>query len=299
MTELADEQGNGLRDTIESAYASSTVSPDIDSAVSGAVEQRDRENRDKGRDLDRFASEAKAADSIRDAARKAVNETKLKAAQGATEPVQGATVAAGAPKDWDAGAKAAWDQIPQEARLAIHRAEATRQEAFEPRLRAHEEIRQAFEPVRDVLRQAGIQDEVQGVKKLLEWEGALRNPATRAQAFHALAQQYQFDLGGSYSAPDPVERELSTFSTGKEHFETVRETMGRMLERDGTRYVTASGAVNLDALYRDAVAAKGLSASRAAAPSRNGAVRNANAPRGTGKSVRQSILDQVQQLRRA
>ncbi|RTM13898.1 MAG: hypothetical protein EKK33_08985 [Bradyrhizobiaceae bacterium] len=306
MTELADQGGNGLdtgiRDAVEASYASHSVSPDIGSAVSQAVEHRDREKREAGRGTDRFASEAKTSDSIREAARQAINETKQKAASGPTEAVQGAAIDPGAPKDWDAAARAEWASLPQAARLAIQRAETTRQQAYAP----YAEIDNALAPYREVYRQHGIQSDAQAVKQLFDWESRFRNPQTRAQAFHELAQAYQTDLrdlvGSPASSPhvEIASRQVSEFATAdRPHFERVRFKMGALMSENAGRYSNPDGTVSqshLDRAYQDACRAEGLSVASASQPSpRSGQTER----RGKGLSVRETILAQVKQLRSA
>lgn len=316
MSELADQGGNGLRDTIEAAVASHSSSPDIESVVSGAVEQRAREirTRSKSDRPDSHQLEAEQSDKRRQAARDAVNEAKLKAAQGPRDPAKPASIPPGPPATWDKAAQAAWHDLPQEVRLAELREHADLQTAVEPRLKAHDEIRQAFEPLKPVLQAAGITDEVQGVKALLGWESRFRNPETRMAAFHDLARQYGVDLGGMGSpmqpapqaSPEHIElasRTVSQFAQGKDHFETVRETMGLLIQRHPDKYVSGNGA-DLDRAYRDACRVDGIApettAKRASAVSPSSRAPAVQAsPKASGNSVRDSIINSMREVRRA
>jgi len=104
---------------------------------------------------------------------------------------------------------------------------------------------------------------------LAQWEGAFRNPQTRMQAFHNLAQQYGVDLSTLVQNPSPapssvqdipeplrpvidqfgnivqevnslkqefqrsredrISSELSAFAKDKPHFEKVRVIMGQLM----------------------------------------------------------------------
>src|SRR5690242_8695170 len=111
---MSDTDSNvGLRDAIEASYASHTPSPDIDSIVSNAREERSREisgrDRDKG-PLPKPEYEARNAENRRAQLRAAFREESAKAAQGNPKPSPTATVAPGAPATWDQKAKQAFNE---------------------------------------------------------------------------------------------------------------------------------------------------------------------------------------------
>ncbi len=179
---------------------------------------------------------------------------------------------AGPPSGWSKEAQALWDQLPPAVRADAVRREAEVAKGFDEyrgKTAQLQEISQALEPLRPVLQQNGIQNDVQAVKRLLEWEGSFRNPQTRTQAFHNLAKQYGVDLNSlaqnPSSAPssaqdipehlrpvidqfgnivqdinglkqefqrsreDKISSELSNFAKDKPHFEKVRVIMGQLM----------------------------------------------------------------------
>jgi hypothetical protein len=100
--------------------------------------------------------------------------------------------------------KAIWEKLPEEARAIAVKRETEVSKGFdEYRTKTTQltEISQALEPLKPVLQQNGIQTEAQAVKRLIEWEGSFRNPQTRIQAFHNLAQQYGVDLRSLVQSP--------------------------------------------------------------------------------------------------
>lgn len=102
----------------------------------------------------------------------------------------------GPPSGWSKEAKAIWDQLPEAVKADAVRREAEVAKGFDEyrsKTAQLQEISQAIEPLRPMLQQHGITSDAQAVKRLLEWEGAIRNPATRIQAIHGLLQQYGVD----------------------------------------------------------------------------------------------------------
>lgn len=304
--ELADSHaaegapGPSLRDHVESAFAAHTSGPDVSSAVNCAVEQRDTELRQRDRQARPGARDwqAEVAEKRRQHVRDAVTQARLKTSDQASAPRQvepGAVPSPGAPASWDTTAKAHWESIPQEVRLAIQRDHAGF--ASNP---VYHEIEAVLAPARAEYSKHGLSDS-QAIGRLMEWESAVRNPQTRIQAAHALMQQYGItlaDLGGGpqhyqpqmpQSDPAAVAREsqrLGKFAQGRSNFEQVRESMGLILSRYPERYLQADGNVNLDALYTAACKAEGVSgrpASTDLVPPRP------RAPAAQGTSVRQSL----------
>lgn len=179
----------------------------------------------------------------------------------------------GPPSGWSKEAQALWDNLPPAVKADAVRREAEVAKGFdEYRTKTAQlsEISQALEPLRPMLQQHGIQTEAQAVKRLLDWEGSFRNPQTRMQAFHKLAQQYGVDLStlaqNSSQAPSSVQdipeplrpimdqfgnvtqkvtaledrlqradqekvsETISQFAKDKPHFEKVRVIMGQLME---------------------------------------------------------------------
>lgn len=276
--ELADTHASegaipSTRDYIESAIAAHTSGPDVSSAVSGAVEHRDRELRQRDRQThpSRFDNQGERSDQLRQHIRDAFTQERLKSSDQASAPIQptkpGEVAAPGAPASWDSTAKPYWPDLPAAVRLAIQRDHAGFANAtVNPAMEA------VLAPARQEYTKHGLKDH-EAVGRLMEWEAAVRNPATRIQAARALMQQYGMtlqDLAGgpqnyqpqaSYSDPAAVHAEgqrLAKFAQGRGHFEQVRESMGLLLSRFPNRYSQSDGTVNLDALYSAACKVEGL-----------------------------------------
>lgn len=102
----------------------------------------------------------------------------------------------GAPGSWSKTAQAHWDALPLEVKEAVLRRESEagrfRSESGE-KIKAYQELDKVLEPVGPLLSMQGL-TKAQFVGNLVQAEAALRNPATKAQAFQYLAQSYGFDL---------------------------------------------------------------------------------------------------------
>jgi hypothetical protein len=112
----------------------------------------------------------------------------------------------GPPSGWSKEAQALWETLPPAVKADAVRREAEVAKGFDEyrgKTAQLQEISQALEPLKPILQQSGIQTEAQAVKRLLEWEGSFRNPQTRMQAFHNLAQQYGVDLRSLVQSPSP------------------------------------------------------------------------------------------------
>lgn len=110
-----------------------------------------------------------------------------------------ASKAVGPPPGWSAESKAFFNSLPPDH--PIRRDVAKREEEvsngfkqYSDKAKQYEAIDQVIAPVRATFQQAGISSDADAIKALLGWEAGFRNPATRNQAFQALAQQYGFDL---------------------------------------------------------------------------------------------------------
>ena len=184
-----------IRDHLEASYASHTPSPDIDSIVSGAVEQRDREvrTRDRAAPLDHHEYEGASKDRLRSTIRGAIHETKLKVATGPTQPLTKHEALAGPPPAWDLDAKAAWHELPEPVRLAVQREQAEAMNGIEtkiaPHLREHAEIKQVLAPARERYQQHGLRSDAEAVHRLVSWEAAIANPQTRVQSIAEIMMQ--------------------------------------------------------------------------------------------------------------
>jgi hypothetical protein len=196
-----------------------------------------------------------------------------------------ASTPVGPPSAW----KGIWENLSPEAQALAVKREADVEKGFaEYRTKTAQlsEISQVLEPLRPVLQQSGITSDAQAVKRLIEWEGSFRNPATRANAFMQLAQTYGVDLSNlvqSSSAapsaaqdiPEPlrpvidqfgtiqqtvqdvaqrvqsfeqqqINAQLTAFAKDHPHFEAVKVKMGQLMQ--------AGIATDLDSAYQQAIA---------------------------------------------
>lgn len=207
----------------------------------------------------------------------------IPAAKKDAQPKEPST-AIGPPPGWSAESKAVFAALPDPVKQDILKREKEVSDGFKSKseeIKRYSEIDQVLAPVRPVFQQAGI-NEAEGLRRLLSWEGALRNPATRMQAYAALGRQYGIDHNSPQSQAQPeipdqlrpvydnvgqltqtvntiqgelqrsreeaVSRTLTDFAKDKPHFETVRTTMGQLI---------AAGIVapdNLSEAYRQACA---------------------------------------------
>lgn len=143
-----------------------------------------------------------------------------------------ASTPVGPPSAW----KGIWEKLSPEAQALAVKREADVEKGFtEYRTKTAQltEISQVLEPLKPILQQNGIQSEAQAVKRLIEWEGSFRNPATRLQAFQNLAQTYGVDLStlvpssqsGAPSAaqdiPEPLRPVIDQFGNVVQRVESV------------------------------------------------------------------------------
>ena len=274
-----EREGTPIRDHIEAAVASHSSSPDVGSVVNGAVEHdRATRHRDRAKPVDHFQHSGLSSTQLRSTIRNSIHENKLKIAAGPTQSTKPHEVAAGPPKSWDLNAQAQWHDLPQEARLAIQREEVEMANAIQtkvaPHLQSYAELDQVLGPVRERYAQHGLKSDAEAVHRLVQWESAFSNPATKVQAaaelmvangitipdLLALAgvdprqyqqqQHYQQHYQQQY---DPVaaqqeqamHQHLSQFARGRPHFEKVRHSMGMLISAHGERYSSPDGSINL------------------------------------------------------
>lgn len=305
MSDLETESGPSLRDHIESAVASHSSSPDVESVVNGAVEHRDREVREKARGNTALDREGRATETRRAQIREAVVAGKAKAATGSVAPPKPGEAPIGAPPTWSKDAAASWKDLPQEVRLAELRQHAE----LKPHLERLDAIDKVAAPHRERFQKYGLKSEAEAFGRLLEWESHLSNPATQKQAALNLIAQYGLNphelaamAGGAPQSNQPQQHDpqlvqaansqISQFAKGRDHFDKVRETMGALIQARASRYVTANGSINLDKAYADACRAEGLTEgprSRAVPSSPRGASegrRAGNSSNSVGDSLR-------------
>lgn len=159
------------------------------------------------------------------------------------------------PTSWSADAKAEWQKLPPALQQAVSKREAEMsagQQRWSEEKRGFEET---LAPLRQVAQSLGI-DERTGLNRLLSADQYLRRDPANAIAW--LAKTYGVDLSNLTSDPQPQQRvdpalaqlhqEVSTlkhtleqqkaaeteasinaFKEGKEHFDTVRVAMGRLM----------------------------------------------------------------------
>ena len=189
-------------------------------------------------------------------------EAALAAAQTVTDPdpVKASTEAAStplsAPTSWSAEAKAEWQKLPPALQQAVSKREAemsSGSQRWSDEKRGYEET---LAPLRAAAQSLGI-DERTGLNRLLSADQYLRRDPQGAIAW--LANAYKVDLSKLASNPQPqqqqvdpalaqlhqevfslkstieqqraaeIESSINSFKEGKEHFDAVRVTMGRMM----------------------------------------------------------------------
>lgn len=234
------------------------------------------------------AKRARAADgkfAKIEAGAAAVEKTEKPATAEIPKTEQNEQAAASPPGSPPSAWKNIWDKLPEDARAIAVKREAEVAKGFDEyrsKTAQLQEIAQAIDPIRPVLQQNGITSDAQAVKTLLQWENGFRNPQTRIQAFHALAQQYGVDLSTLVQNPsqpstaeipenlrpvidqfgnvvqevntikqqlqraeqDRVTSELNAFAKDRPHFEKVRQLMGQLM--------TAGVASDLEGAYQQA-----------------------------------------------
>jgi hypothetical protein len=218
MNVSLEQEGSRRHEAVLDAVATHSRGPD---AEASGVQQREARERDvQRRDADKlsardgaFQREADNKQNIRSAAWKAMAEAKQNAAR-----ADAGGAHTGAPRDWHISAKGEWDRLPDQTKLAVKRSQA-----------AQNEISQALDSVRPVLKQQGMSD-VQGVKQLIAWENNIRNPATRDAAFQALHQAYGYQP--QTSAQAVADAEVRGFSAGRPHMQNLNvvKRMVQLLE---------------------------------------------------------------------
>jgi len=198
------------------------------------------------------------------------------------QPKEPSTAPIGPPPGWSAESKAVFATLPDPVKQDIIKREKEVSDGFKSKsdeIKRYSEVDQVVAPLRPLFQQMGI-SEAEGLRRLTSWESALRNPATRMQAYQALGQQYGINLNSPQSEapaiPDQlrpvydqfgnltnqissiqgelqrsreerVSETLAAFSRDKPHFEKVRVRMGQLIQ---------AGAVppnDLDSAYQQAI----------------------------------------------
>ena len=180
------------------------------------------------------------------------------------QPKEPSTAVVGPPGGWSAESKALFATLPDPLKQDILKRENEVSDGFKSKsdeLKRYGEVDQVIAPLRPFFQQMGI-SEAEGLRRLTAWESALRNPATRMQAYQNLGQQY----GINFNSPQPesqipdhlrpvydqfgqitqqvsslqgelqrsreekVSETLAAFSKDKPHFEKVRVRMGQLIQ---------------------------------------------------------------------
>jgi hypothetical protein len=313
--EFDTNDGDGLKDQIESAVVTHGHDPDADRAENIARDHQQAVKRAPDPRQIRSIADYAPQDRLRATIRNAITAHKARDSghPAFQPPAKGTDAPIGPPITWSQEAKIGWKDLPQETRLAALKEQQTFMNAVEPIsqiARRAREIDQAIAPHRGRI-PANI-SEPQAIKALFEWESVLNNPHTRQAAFVTLGQSLGLlpnDAGQYAQTSQPVdatmdqwqEREIAAhlqeFSKGHQHFDQVRYNMGLILQNSGENYLDAKGQTDLEKLYRDACRTQGLhvrndrveKAQRAAVSPSGRAPAAANQPAGRGHSVRDSI----------
>jgi hypothetical protein len=327
---------SGIRKHIESAVATHAPDPDINSLVNGAVEENNRHIRERN---DRKANgsdlkDIKPQDRLRASIRAAVQEAKRKAAQPQATAAKGAEAPVGPPVSWSSDAKAVWNDLPHDVRMAALREQKSYADAVTPLAKQYAEIEKAIAPHRDIIPKHI--SEPAAINELFGWYRALQSPhkatalavlmnqtgvslqdvanvVAQAQQYYQQQQQpQQFQQSQYQQADDPaieaqktakIAATLATFSRDKPYFQAVRRSMGLLLSAHGEQYLRHDGETDLDKLYKDACRVEGYGAEhnrtkRAAAISPS--TRSPSGPLSTterGKGIRGAIKAAFQEAR--
>lgn len=305
--ELAD---TGLRDSIEASVASHTPGPDTDSIVNGATDRHTAEIRKRNDEL----SPVDRKDQMRAAIRSAIEEAKNKATRPHKVNGSGFEVAPGAPATWPQQAKAEFNELPHDSKMAVLREQKMFGDAVTPiaqQIRQYQEIEQALAPARQVYQAQGMTD-AQAVGALLQWERGLRDPQTKVQAYINLGRQLGIDPSMmGYSQPQYEQQpqqqyqqadmaqmtaavnEINDFARDKPDFSTLRVQMGAMIQ--------AGMATDLaDAYSKCGGRGANQSRRRAAAVSPRSGSPAGKIERNTGRSsggIRGAIMDAFEEAR--
>lgn len=122
---------------------------------------------------------------------------------------------------------------------------------YSDKAKQYDAIDQVIAPVRSTFQQAGITNDADAIKALLGWEAGFRNPATRAQSFRSLAQQYGFDLStlvpsspsGSPSAaqdiPDQLRPVIDQFGQVSQQVQQVASRVESWEQQQAAREINA------------------------------------------------------------
>lgn len=133
---------------------------------------------------------------------------------------------AGPPSAW----KNIWDSLTPEAQAIAVKRETEVAKGFDEyrgKTAQLTEISQALDPIRSILQQNGITSDAAAVKTLLNWEAGFRNPQTRMQAFHSLAQQYGVDLNSLVQNPSQAPQQAQDIP---EHLRPVIDQFGTIVQ---------------------------------------------------------------------
>ena len=182
-------------------------------------------------------------------------------------PPATASIPSGPPPGWSPESKAFFNSLPPDhpIRMDVAKRETEISDGFKKYsddAKRYTEIEQVLAPARSTYQRAGVQSDAEAINRLLTWEAQIRN--NPAQAIPALARQYGLDLAsiaqnpGSHQPPQdasitqqlqqlvqqavqPVQSEMqriqteraaseiAQFSTGKDYFEKVKATMGKLM----------------------------------------------------------------------
>jgi hypothetical protein len=239
---MADSQS--LHEQIESSVAHHDQGgPDETSIVNNAVEQHGmlRRAKDGAKDI----ADLDPRDRLRATIRQAVHSAKQKSASQQSPEVQG-----GPPSSWSKEAKAQWDNLPQEVRMATMREGARLHSAVEPAA----EVLRVYEARRGSSK-APNASAAQILSSAYDWESALTGPDRhRAAAYlfsatgidpaqvvsimqgqpqYSQAQQYQpQEQSQQYSQQDvdaAAVRAVTEFGASHPHLDKVRFLMAGLL----------------------------------------------------------------------
>ena len=197
----------------------------------------------------------------------ALKDPKAEIGKDATGETPQAASTVAAPSTAPKEVAAIWDKLSPEHQTIFAKREADMLKGVEQLKSKYKPLDDAFAPVADQLRGLG-KTHAEAASQLIQWQSALANPRTQAQAFVALARAHNFDLSrltaqqAPAGAPNPqtdpnqafrsmldplqqevvalktenqrrevakVQGDIASFSKDKPHFERVRVVMGHLI----------------------------------------------------------------------
>ena len=284
----------GIRRHLEAAWAAhKPANPDVDLVRENVKEAHDaiqRAGRD-GKDVKRF-DQLHPNDRRHLQVRDAYTREKLKADTPVTKLETGQPMHDGPPGVWDSNAKAEWEKLPPAVRTSVLREQNENLRLLEqatPMMKKYSELDRVIAPHREILPKDVTEPEAIG--NMLQWARLVHpsNPnkaagmamlmaqqgVTLQDVYNVVAQaqqqpdqqqpqQYEQQYQPQQQQEAEVAATLKSFAADPRHrhFETVRVSMGTLLQGPDADRFMRNGKEDLEALYREACRLHGIDDSK-------------------------------------